>query len=182
MSKFIVAAARNPGSVGSLVPSSTVLGQTIASKIKGDEVIVELGGGTGSITKALISGLSHSQSLTVFERDAALVHTLKANIHAHFHPNVHVLQDDARHLNSVFKPASVDCIVCCLPFKSLPNMVVADIVNAMHEVLKPDGLLVRFTYDLIGDLAIIKHQFKQIESDLVLQNFPPAKVISYRIK
>ena len=50
--------AANPLQMGSVVPSSRALGRRIAGLIErsGDEVVVELGAGTGAVSRALLDG------------------------------------------------------------------------------------------------------------------------------
>ncbi len=61
--------AANPLQMGSVVPSSPALGRRIAALVerRGEEVVVELGAGTGAITRALLAGGVPAERLVVVE-------------------------------------------------------------------------------------------------------------------
>ena len=71
----------NPRQLGSLIPSSRFLGRAMAEEtvkhLKSDEYVVEIGSGTGSLTRALLeAGISPDRLLCV-EIDPYLVAYLK---------------------------------------------------------------------------------------------------------
>jgi phosphatidylethanolamine/phosphatidyl-N-methylethanolamine N-methyltransferase len=63
----------NPKCVGAVVPSSPRLSRFIASRIDpGSTPVLEIGAGTGAITRALLEGAVDPKSLFVIERDPEL--------------------------------------------------------------------------------------------------------------
>ena len=118
--------------VGAAAPSGPILGKAMASKVpKLDEgeVVVELGAGTGAITRQLLkSGLEGHQLVSV-ERSNAMSEHLRKTF-----PEVTVLEGDACELRVLLKQHlglgvdAVSSIVSGLPLRSLPGPVVDAIV------------------------------------------------------
>src|SRR3990167_6250220 len=78
---FLLRALRNPRQLGAVAPSSRHLGALLARHAKGDDEspIVELGGGSGSLTRAMIKGGIDPARIYVIELDAALAGYLKTS-------------------------------------------------------------------------------------------------------
>src|SRR6185295_1846033 len=85
---------KNPRKIGAVAVSSAELAGAMARQVpRGPGWVVELGGGTGSVTKALIkSGISR-EKLIVVERDPTLHKLLQER-----YPGVKVLLGDAGRL------------------------------------------------------------------------------------
>lgn len=181
--KFFGQWLRNPARVGSLIPSSRALANAMAAEIDplAPGVVVELGGGTGNITAALLDCGIPPQEIVVIEREASL-----AKMIAKRFPEITVIQGDAQHLQSLLQHSGVcrvKAIVSGLPLLSLPRDTERWILSQCFAVLPINGYLVQFTY---GPRAPVERSIaaslKLMSARVawVLENLPPAAVWVYR--
>lgn len=161
--------------MGSLVPSSRLLGRAMAKFVpkKDDLFVVELGPGTGPITRSLIKVGLNKESLLCVEMSPKMVKLL----HRRF-PELNIIEGDACKLSQTLgeKSGSVDAIVSSLPLRSIPKGIVDQIIEQMHEVLTDDGVIIQFTYDLRASRSPLLGKFKRTKSKIVIGNVPPARV------
>lgn len=174
---------RRPRSIGAVLPSSDVLAAAIASEIDtaAPGAVVELGGGTGSITAALLKTATAPEDLVVVEREALLCARLSARF-----PNVRVICGDARNLRALLDQAQVrqvKAVVSGLPLLTMSERFCREVMTESFAVLPPDGQVLQFTYGLappvrrsVGrDLGIVGRR-----AGWVLRNLPPAALWLYR--
>lgn len=168
-------ALSNPASVGAIWPSSSRLAGSMASRVSrdGGGLVVELGGGTGAVTHALLQRGIAPGRLVVIECSPVFVQHLRARF-----PGVAILQGDAAELDALL-PAGrhIDAIVSSLPLRSLPVREVAAILAQWRRLVGNGGLVVQFTYDLRGVECLPLPGFLQRASDIVWRNLPPARVL-----
>ena len=172
---FISQFLKNPKEIGAIFPSSPLLGKTMAGFVPDyeDRYVVELGPGTGPITKALLKIGLHEENLICLEQSDKMV----AHLHRRF-PHLNVVQGDACELSTLLKEKAghVNAIVSSLPLKSIPNGIVERIIDEMHKSLSENGIVIQFTYDLRPRRSPLLNKFNRIDSKLVLGNVPPARV------
>ncbi len=181
--KFLGLWLRRPASLGAVAPSSRELAQAMAAEINPERPgsVVELGGGTGSITAALRDAIPDPTQLLVVEKEPRLCRLLSARF-----PDTRIVQGDAQLLAALLtetQTPQVKVIVSSLPLLSLPSAVCRKIVHECFDVLGEDGMLVQFTYgplspiprDLARRLAI-----RGERGSWVLENLPPATVWRFR--
>ena len=175
---FLKEAISNPREVGAGCPSSSYLANTIAKEInsKGDGYILELGGGTGTITSALLKQGIAADRLIVIERSATLATHLRKRF-----PNVRVIHGDASKLDNLLGNESlkINAVVSGLPLKSLPKECVFNIKQQINKVLDKDGVFVQFTYDLRLSSSNQDQNFNLKNTQLVWRNLPPARVDTF---
>jgi phosphatidylethanolamine/phosphatidyl-N-methylethanolamine N-methyltransferase len=175
---------KNPMKIGTVAPSSPELAGAMARQIppgvtEGKGYVVELGGGTGPVTRAILEAGVPPDRLIVIERDPIL--------HKHLterYPNVRVLLGDAMHLQQLLRRegvAPVRAVVSSLPLLVMKKAIQHRIGAQIFAVLEPDAPLIQFTYGLFSPL---KNRRRLGVSggvkDRVLQNIPPASVWLYR--
>jgi len=173
---FLRELVAHPREMGAVWPSSRQLARRIAQSVPCDRrgKIVELGGGTGTITEALLARGIPPDRLIVIERAPALVAILRARF-----PRVQVVEGDAMYLTDLLRDAGgIAAVVSGLPLRSLPPRVVATIIREVSEVLDPGGLFVQFTYHMRPQRSL-SQRFAAISSRLVLGNLPPARVWAF---
>lgn len=168
----------NPRKTGSIYPSSPALGRAMASFLENREesTVIELGPGTGSITKTLLKSDIKLNNFYACEISETFVKHLRKNF-----PGIHVCKGDASKLTQVFDGlvGKVDCIFSSLPLRSLPSDLVKEIVDQEYEILKPKGTIIQFTYDLRTRKTVLADKFRRIGSKIVVANFPPARVDAF---
>jgi len=170
----------NPRAIGAACPSSSYLGYAMAQPVMAqkDGLILELGAGTGSITAALLKHGIAPERLIVLERSKAMAEYLRKRF-----PQLRIIEGDAAQLKALLGSQSkkVNTVVSSLPLRSLPNSLVRTILRQIEDVLGESGLMVQFTYDLRGKSCKYQDKFFiRTASAIVWQNFPPARVDSFR--
>lgn len=176
---------RAPLKTASVVPSSPRLGRAMALALApGVRRVVELGGGTGAITRALIEHRVRAEDLFVLELNPEL----HAQLAAEF-PSATVVCGDARELPALlaqterYADAKADAIVSSLGFLSMPPALVEAIIVAAFQCLPADGCMVQFTY---GPKCPVSAEIMQRVGltarrvDFTLMNLPPASVYELR--
>jgi phosphatidylethanolamine/phosphatidyl-N-methylethanolamine N-methyltransferase len=173
---------KNPMKIGTVAPSSPELASAMARHIPrngAEGYVVELGGGTGPVTRAILEAGVPPERLIVIERDPLLHRHL-----AERYPNVRVLLGDAMHLQQLLRRervAPVRAVVSSLPLLIMKKAIQHRIGAQIFAVLEPDAPLIQFTYGLFSPL---KNRRRLGVSggvkDRVLQNLPPASVWLYR--
>jgi len=142
---------------------------------------VELGPGTGVITRAICQSNVSQKNLVIIERDHRFVEKLR-----HDFPQAIIVEGDARHLKELLEKHNirhVAAVASSLPLLAMPDAICHAIVNAAFEVLRPDGVFIQYTYGPTSPVNE-KHQrsigIKGKVAKRVWGNFPPARVWCYR--
>jgi len=181
--RFLKLWLRRPVSVGAVLPSGKSLALAMAEQIDPavPGAVLELGGGTGSITAALLESGTAAEDLVVIEREPALVDLLRARF-----GGVKVIHGDARDVVRLAEHAGVGpvkAVVSGLPLLSLPDTVCRQIIAEAFRVLRPGGCLVQFTYAPMSPISRSTTYALDIvgkRADWVLDNLPPASVWNFR--
>ena len=159
-------------------PSGMPLARSMAAFAprKGDGLVVELGAGTGTVTRQLLDAGIAPRRLVVVEQSPVMVSLLRERF-----PQLAILEADARWLADCLpRDRQVDCIVSSLPLLSLNERVRNQIISAMFEVLHEGGLLIQYTYSWRKANAFLKDGFRCIGSSQVWHTVPPARVFRFR--
>jgi phosphatidylethanolamine/phosphatidyl-N-methylethanolamine N-methyltransferase len=174
---------QNPRAVGAVIPSSRSLASAMAAPIDlaAPGAVVELGGGTGNVTAALLEAGVPPRDLAVVERDPAFARVISARF-----PEVRVLQGDAAELRRLLREAGigpVKAVVSGLPLLSIPERICLRIIAEATGALTEGGVLVQFTYGPSSPVSRRILQRLGLEArrtSWVVENFPPASVWRYR--
>src|SRR5713101_900762 len=140
---------RRPFAMGAVVPSGRLLAEAMAETTKAALAgrpghVVELGAGTGEVTKALLAAGLAPERLALVERDPEFARFLRR----HF-PGPRIIEGDAARLPRLLaehEVAPVAVVVSSLPLLSLPAGIVQSIVGGVFEALPRGAALVQFTY------------------------------------
>jgi phosphatidylethanolamine/phosphatidyl-N-methylethanolamine N-methyltransferase len=176
---FLKAWLKSPLRVGAIAPSGERLARAMARVVprRSAAPVVELGGGTGSITAALLRRIE-PERLLVVERDPELARHLRRKF-----PSVRVIQGDARHLDRELKAIGIErisAVVSGLPLMAMPKRVQREILDASFRVLEPGAPYIQFTYSLFSPLPRREFGLTGRPVARVLQNVPPASIWIYR--
>ncbi len=158
-------------SVASLVPSSRWLGRETAAMVDGSkpQVIVELGAGTGAVTKHILS-MKHPQSRVLcVEIDPSFAKHLRKH-----YPQVEVIEDSAGNLDEHLQARGIDKVdlfINCLPTPSLPKEVVNSVLDAYRKYSA--GPITQITVMPWVFQGYYNRFFEEAKFKLVAFNLPP---------
>lgn len=173
---FLKAFIANPSVVGSVIPSSKALSKEMAShvfNIDEDEVVVELGAGTGVITEALLkSGIPH-QNLIVIEYSPELVKKLRA----HF-PKINIIEGNANNLKRLLaqEKRTIKAVISSLPLRSLPRALTGSILEQISHILPKGSKYIQYTYSFTQNRFYLLDHYHLSCTKRVWFNIPPARV------
>lgn len=177
---------RRPFAIGAVVPSGRWLADamaraTLASLGRRGGAVIELGAGTGEVTRALLANGLPAERLVLVERDPEFATFLRR----HFH-GPRTVEGDAARLPRLLEEhgiAPVATVVSSLPLLSLPADVVHGIVTGVFEALPRGGALIQFTYGPTPPVPrALRQHFRLIgeHGPRIWRNVPPAVVWTFR--
>ena len=185
--QFLQAFLKNPLKVGALAPSSDELVAEMLDGIEPDDgnVVLELGVGTGALTKHLRRLIPSRNSYLGIELDSDLVRSLTRT-----YPDMNIVCGNAAEAYKIHTESGlgkVRYLACCLPFVSLPKEVsdeiLVEITKFMDEGCELRIFQYAFGYHLPPARKLreyLRDRYgKSRRSPLVLKNFPPAYTLTW---
>ena len=170
---------RNPFSIGAVMPSGRELARAMAEASDSDSgrLVIELGGGTGSITQALLDSGLPAERLIVVERDRRLYRVLASRF-----PEIRILNMDAVQALEVLNEeyhGEVGSIVSGLPLLSMPPDFQEQLLAESFRVLGRNGDFIQFTYGPVSPVSQRRLGRLGLRAQKVSRarlNIPPASV------
>jgi phospholipid N-methyltransferase len=186
--QFLQAFIKNPLKVGAITPSSPELALKMVEGIKPDEnnIVLELGVGTGAITKFLQDIMPDEKSYLGIELDGELVKSLKTKF-----PDLKIIRGNACDLEKIHQKSNlgkVSYVICCLPFVSLPNEVGEKILSEIDKFMQQGCMFRTFQYahgyympSAIKLREFMRNRYgKAKRSQLIVKNVPPAYTLTWK--
>lgn len=176
---FIQEFLKHPLQIGSIIPSSRFLERRVVevAEVASGNVIVELGPGTGGITRAMLRAMPQHAKL------------LSIEINTHFHTLVGRIEDDrliahlgsATDLRQIMSDYDLDppnAIVSGIPFSTMSRSVGSQILEAVSSLLPPNGRFV--AYQVNSQVATLCRPFLGIEQiSTEFLNIPPMRIFQW---
>jgi phosphatidylethanolamine/phosphatidyl-N-methylethanolamine N-methyltransferase len=172
---------KSPLSIAAISPSGRQLASRMLAELPPDtRRVIELGGGTGVFTQALLEYGISPRDLLVLEINEELHHHLQ-----HLFPESHVVCGDARDLGDIAGRSGyatggpADAVISGLGLLSMPRATQQAILEAAFSLLGPSGRFIQFTYgpgcpvaqEVLDALGLHARR-----GNLVWWNMPPATV------
>jgi phosphatidylethanolamine/phosphatidyl-N-methylethanolamine N-methyltransferase len=180
--RFLKTLIESPRLTGAVAPSGRFLARAMARPVdpSGKGLVIELGPGTGPVTRALIEHGVAPERLVLVEYDAGFCRLLSQR----FAP-VRVVQGDAYDLPrtlAAFAGEPVAAVVSSLPLLNQAPASRAKMIEDAFALMGSDGLLVQFTYGLVSPIAreVCAGRFSAHCTAPIWRNLPPAWVWTYR--
>ncbi len=175
---FLKQAVLQPKQTSSLVPSSRALANAMAAPLSAATgPVVEFGPGTGTITRAILERGIDPSNLTLFEMNPAFA----SELHGRF-PGVTIHVAGAQTAPALI-PGKVGAVISGLPLLSMPRTLRREIVAAAFEIMRPDGMMLQFTYGQNVPLSaegLARLGLRAEKLTKIWGNFPPAQVYCLR--
>lgn len=171
---FFVESIKNLKTVGTLAPCSPAAVKKMVKPVDFNKtnVIVELGGGTGAVTKEILKAAKPGTKIFVFETNPNFVKVLKEL----GGDRLGVINDSAVNMPGRLKSFGLqktDYVISTLPLALMDNQTKEKIFDGVNEVLQPGGYYVQIQYSLISKKEIDR-KFHNVKLDFTPFNFPPA--------
>jgi len=183
--KFLASMIARPRVIGAISPSGPALAKSMASfvDLAREGVILELGPGTGPVTKALLARGVPKERLLLLEYETEFCDML-----AERYPGVKIVQGDAYSLKNTLDghlSGPIAGVVSSLPLLVRPEDDRLRLLRDAFELMGPDGIFIQFTYGMTVCPMPIKHpdiagDFTARATGPILLNLPPARVWRYR--
>jgi phosphatidylethanolamine/phosphatidyl-N-methylethanolamine N-methyltransferase len=169
----------NPLQMGSIVPSSPSLCKRIVAQTRAnpDQIVVELGAGTGVISRALLDGGLPPERLYVVEIVRDMAEHLRAVL-----PGARVIEGDARRLPQLIPPefhGKIGTVVVGIPLVLLPLAEQRRFIEAIEAVAPGVGFIL-YSYCITSPLPWKKLGLLPKREAWTPLNFPPASVWRYQ--
>jgi phosphatidylethanolamine/phosphatidyl-N-methylethanolamine N-methyltransferase len=169
----------NPLQMGSVIPSAPALCRRIAALVdrREDEFVVELGAGTGVVSRALLSAGVPPEKLVVVEIVRDMADHLRTVL-----PGVNVIQGDALDLAAALPErmhGKVGTAICGIPLVMLPIEQQQRFVDAVESVAPGKGFLL-YTYCITSPLPYRRLGLAATREAWTPLNVPPASVWRYQ--
>lgn len=194
---FLKQARRNFIDTGAIAPSSRYVARAVTRSITaatGPIDVLEVGAGTGAITREIVRRLPRQSRLDVYEINPVFIKHLERRFGQRMGIKVH----NAR-AEDVAGGPRYDTIISGLPLNNFAPSDVRRILESLFSALKPGGVLTYFEYLLIRELKSLatgkqerrrlrgvgrvtngflrKYEFRR---EAILRNIPPVLVHALR--
>lgn len=171
---------RSPLKIAAWSPSGQALARAFARHVdpKAEDPVLELGGGTGSITQELLATGLPPEKLIIVEKMPELCVVLRRRF-----PGTLVLEGDVAEIGAMLDAAGVtklSLVVSSLPIIWFPLELQRLIVDATFARMGRTGQMLQITNQLLSPLPRRKLGLRGRLVDFVWRNLPPSGAWSYR--
>jgi phosphatidylethanolamine/phosphatidyl-N-methylethanolamine N-methyltransferase len=176
LGKFITQLTRG-NTIASIAPSSRWLSRTTVRNVAWDrvETLIELGAGTGPITRVLAERARPGCRILVLERDPDFARLLRQRFGSL--PQFEIVEGDVRDLSTLLAGrgiARVDHVISGLPVPSFPRELQHSLIRMVRTILRPEG-----TFNQITEIPWLywpfyRKYFEHVEFAFEPRNLPPS--------
>lgn len=178
--KFTGQLLRHPMQTMALAPSSARLCAEMARRVGAmDGPVIELGGGTGKISKALLAAGLAPENLHTLEINPDFLTLLRDRL-----PGVNVHDMRAENLADLGL-TDVVAVVSGLPLLSMPEAIQRAILEGTMKMVRHNGAFVQFTYGTVPPVRECIRKDLQLDHTVgprIWWNLPPARVYRFTRK
>lgn len=169
-----------PKAVGSIVPTSSITARRMASVVDPSSglPVLELGPGTGVITRAILARGVKPQNLYAIEYSEEFVDHVRKG-----YPGVNVIQGDAFDLDKTLGDGGklqFDSAVSGVPLLNFPVERRIAYINGILDRLPSGRPVVQITYGPMSPVPAGRGDYTVEHFDFVIRNIPPAQLWIYR--
>lgn len=197
---------RNFKTTGAILPSSRFLARALVRQLRGDRPparILEVGPGTGSVTRAIAKAMSSEDRLDCVEVNPEFVRLLQRRVDVEkvFAPVRDQIQIVHAPVEELLGESVYDFIVSGLPLNNFDAAQIREIFSSYQRLLKPGGLLSYYEYSFVRQLkrpfvnrserwrllrvgCLVNGYIRdyQVKRERIFINVPPATVRHLQLK
>lgn len=171
---------KKPLEIAAANPSGKLLARAVGRQLDLGRPghVLELGAGTGGLTRGLLESGCPPERLVLIEREPELAAVLRRRFRG-----VLVLEGDAAELSTLLAEARIfrlSTVVSSLPIKWFPREVQAAIVEQSFRLLGEGGRVLQITNALASPLPMAALGLEGEEVARIWLNVLPAQLWSYR--
>jgi len=178
--RFFRGMMQGPKTVGSIVPTSSITARRMASviDIHSGLPVLELGPGTGAITKAILGHGVRPENLVAIE--------YSTDFHEHLlrtYPGVHFINGDAFDLQTTlgsFSDLTFDSVVSGIPLLNFPMAKRVSLLESLLDRMPAGRPMMQISYGAISPIAANPDRYHIQHYDFVMRNIPPAQLWIYK--
>jgi phosphatidylethanolamine/phosphatidyl-N-methylethanolamine N-methyltransferase len=188
---FVFAAVSAFQRIASIAPSSRHLAHAMLEgfPIETARTVVELGAGTGAITRVLLERLPRHATLLAFEINPELINCLKESFSD---PRLVLVNSSAENLGHVLRRRGydrVDAVVSSLSLRFMPDDRQRLLLEALDPFIDEKSVFTQYQYihglrfengkaQRHSSLPILNQHFDSVRCRTIWRNLPPARVFT----
>jgi phosphatidylethanolamine/phosphatidyl-N-methylethanolamine N-methyltransferase len=181
---FLMSLMSTPHLTGAVAPSGPALARAMAAAAgsPAEGLVIELGPGTGPVTRALFDRGLDPRRLVMVEYNPQFCRLLEDR----FAP-ARVIRGDAYDLPQTLAELQgrrVSAFVSSLPLLTRPPRDREKLIGDAFALMGAEGVFVQFTYGLLSPIPreVLEGRYSAHRGRPVWANFPPARVWTYRLE
>lgn len=192
---FFRESLKSLASTASVLPSSRFLSGALLDPLDFGKLqnIVELGCGTGAVTREILKRLPSHARVLALDTNANFIGHLRSNCRDERLIPVHTSAEELTHVLSRLRVKHVDAVVSSLGLTSMGPAARTCILRQVCHTLAPGGIMTQYQYGWASagsftsfpfrrfhEGRFLRLFFRQVDTRHVLLNLPPAVVFVCR--
>lgn len=170
----------NMKAVGSIVPTSGITARRMASVVNPHSglPVLELGPGTGVITKAILQKGVRPENLVSIEFSTDFYQHLLTRF-----PGVDFINGDAFNLDETLggrKDQQFDCAISGIPLLNFPMHKRVSFIEGLLARVPVGRPVIQISYGPLSPVVAMPDRYQISHYDFVVRNIPPAQLWVYR--
>ncbi|GLS40370.1 SAM-dependent methyltransferase [Mesorhizobium tianshanense] len=178
--KFFKGWIDKPKAVGSIVPTSSITARKMASVVnpKSGLPVLEVGPGTGVITRAILAQGVKPENLYAVEYSTDFVRHLRQ-----LYPDINVIEGDAFNLDATLGDKGglkFDSVISGVPLLNFPVAQRIAYIESLLDRIPTGRPVVQLTYGPLSPIPPGRGDYTVEHFHFVIRNIPPTQLWIYR--
>ncbi|CAN7588777.1 phospholipid N-methyltransferase PmtA [Rhizobium sp. LjRoot254] len=178
--RFLKGVISTPKTVGAIMPTSARMANRMASIIDTGSglPVLELGPGTGVITKAILDKGVKPENIVSVEYSGDFVRHLRGK-----YPGVNFVNGDAFSLAETlqdYRGQKFDCVISGIPLLNFPMHQRVKLIEDLLKLVPVGRPVVQFSYGPVSPVVARPDSYTIKHFDFIMRNIPPAQIWHYK--
>ncbi|PZU85968.1 MAG: SAM-dependent methyltransferase [Shinella sp.] len=179
--RFFKGMMQGPKTVGAIAPTSSITARRMASVVDTAHSglpVLELGPGTGVITKAILARGVKPEDIVSVEYSEDFYHHLMRT-----YPKVRFVHGDAFNLGKTLGALSeqkFDSVVSAVPLLNFPMDARISMLEDLLDRIPAGRPVMQISYGAVSPIIARPHSYHIQHYDFIVRNIPPAQLWVYR--